>query len=102
MGITCIGPVSGADCASCPFAKTIGCAYTRRNHTVTILAQRVQDIMFQKHGVKLPVDVIDLVIAARNQILEKDENYGPGFNRDEIGFRTVDGKTSRYTRLNPK
>lgn len=67
---------------------------------MTLLAQRIADKLKATRGLVLPEDVIDSVLRARDEILKKEENYGPGFNRDSIGYRTVDGETSTYIRLN--
>lgn len=48
------------------------------------------------------VALIDSVLKERNKILRAEENHGPGFNRDTVGFKVVDGTTERYKKNNPR
>lgn len=68
---------------------------------MSLLAQTIQDRLKRLDPpLHLPESVIDSVLRVRESILRKEEQYGPGFNRDQLGYRTMDGETSTYTRHN--
>jgi hypothetical protein len=69
---------------------------------VTLRGQIIQDRLKSSKGVVIPVEIIDEIVAIYKSVVGKEEKYGPGFNRDETGYRMDGGELRRYSKQNPR